>query len=130
MKPAPMMSEKPEHSPPQSSAPLRSPDPADSGSGGRTELEPSAHLARIEQLLREIHVLLDAREREQQHREFPLLGWLATISQGIALLFLISALMDWFADADVGRVLNRVALAALFQLITLTALLAGLRRPG
>jgi len=98
------------------------PDAATRSSGsGRVEGEPLRSLARVERLLREIHAMLDAGVRDQEHHSFSLSLLVGSILQVVVAGLIALALLDWIFGAPSDALLLKLAFAAVLQLCALTA---------
>ena len=96
-------------------------DPAETPSPSAAEMLPV--LQRIERVLGEIRGVLDAAERERQHKEFSSLRLIGAILQVIVGGLVALAVLDWVFEAQVEALFVKLAFAAVLQLIALTAFL-------
>ena len=80
-------------------------------------------LRRIDRVLGEIRGVLDAAERERQHKEFSSLRLIGAILQVIVGGLVALAVLDWVFEAQVEALFVKLAFAAVLQLTALTAFL-------
>jgi hypothetical protein len=109
----------PEEVPPDE-APAREP------AGPAAPPDTASTLSRLEKLVEEIRSGLDARLREQAHKDFSA-AWLAgAVLQVLVVGLVVMAGLDCLFQSPVGRPMLKLAFALVLQLMALTAfVLAG-----
>ncbi len=95
--------------------------PAQEPSGPDVRADTLQALARLEKLVGEIHAALDARLREQKHKDFSP-AWLGgAILQVLVVGLVVMAGMDCLFQLPVGRPVLKLAFALVLQGMALTA---------
>jgi|GEM_PF-2162022 hypothetical protein len=90
--------------------------------GSRTEL--LATLERLERTLDEVRGGLDARVRQERHREFSLAWAVGAVVQVLVVGLELWALSDW-VFGEYGQILYKLSFAGVLQVGALTAFLMG-----
>ena len=101
------------------------PDPGPTASSNPTgeTLPDDVHHAfdRLEALLKKIHDALDARAREEEHRDWSYLRTAGVILEIIVGGLVVLALYDWILYGPVNTLVVKLAFAMVLQLAALTA---------
>ena len=98
---------------------------ADASAEGTPTSEILGALERLEHLLVGVRSVLDAQVRESRHREFSPARLLGSLLQALVIGLLLWAVSDWAFGEPSEVLLIKLAFAAAFQLVALTAFVLG-----
>ena len=97
----------------------------DASAEGTPTSEILGALERLEHLLVGVRSVLDAQVRESRHREFSPARLLGSLLQALVIGLLLWAVSDWAFGEPSEVLLIKLAFAAVFQLVALTAFVLG-----